>query len=1523
MKITLYLNDRMIEFFLPPQVSGSYSFDENPEEETKLINVESRNNVWTLYSTPEISIFYDNNLVDEVPLVCYTYIRLKRNNQDYLISVEPTKENLETYSYNQNSKIIIGNNSQCTITFPCDYVKDSLFQIQNNNGQLVLTSQSQLFLYHNNVSISQPQEIINFGDKINLLNFRIIVLSQMIILNNPNQIVNVNMQSSLTRKLEIQQDDYKNIEIKDEELYKKDEYFTKSPRMRRIIEEKTIKLDAPPKLKDGDKLPLILTIGPMLSMGVTSAMMLLNTIMQISNNQTTIQRSWPQVVSGSVMLLTALVWPLLTKAYNKHLDRENNKKMYNKYIEYLNEKKIDLEKEKIHQKSILTENLITSIGALKIINNKSNNFWDKRKDQDDFLEVRVGIGKVPLKVKIEYPEEGFTIEESELRKASDAMIEEYKYIENVPVSYSFYDKYLTAILGKTEKCQDFVDNVLVQVMTYYCYDELKIILFTDDSKASHWKYLKYSNYCLSDDKSVRYFTTNNEDAKNLCDYLSVELNQRLTLEDAPGSNFSPYYLIICENYKDVKKHNFFKTLTELNKNVGYSTIIIDRSLSNLPSKCVNFINLSDGMSGILKNSYENQEVIEFKDEIENKINMMEITRILSNIPVEIEKASSHLPNAINFLEMEKIGKVEQLNIFNRWNTNDSTASLKAEVGVDEDGNLMYLDLHEKYHGPHGLIAGMTGSGKSEFIITYILSMAVNYSPDDVAFILIDYKGGGLAFAFENKISNIMLPHLAGTITNLDKAEMDRTLVSIDSEVKRRQAVFNEARDQLGESTIDIYKYQKFYHEGKLKEPIPHLFLIADEFAELKSQQPDFMDNLISVARIGRSLGVHLILATQKPSGVVNDQIWSNTKFRVCLKVQDESDSKEMLKKPDAASLKQTGRFYLQVGFDEYFALGQSAWCGAKYYPSDKIQKQVDKSINFISNIGTIIKSIQASNSNGPKKEAQGEQLAAILNEIINVSNMVNKKARRLWLENIPETILVDNIEKKYNVMHTPYNVEATIGEFDAPELQEQGIVKYNYLQNGNTIIYGVDGSEKEKLLTTLIYSTTKYHTAEEINLYIMDYGSESLRCIMTLPQIGGMVFTGEDEKYSNLIKLIAEEQKKRKKLFIKYGGEYKNYIKNSPDKLPLKVIIINNYDSLYESRPEVLDEIPELLRDSTRYGIVFILTANSSRSIHSKINQNCPNVYCLHLKDSSDYGSMFTVRTKLIPRDMFARGLYEEGGVVHEFQTASITETIEQQNDFLTSFIENVSKNNKGKAIPIPSLPNHVSFEDISSKITNLSAIPYAISKDSLEVQTMNYTATLGSIISSNKIENTTNFIRSLIKVLTSIKGTITIVLDAHNNLVEDKSMIPNYYNDKFEEVFDVLNNFIDKQMQGVPPKEPNVVIILNGIHKILSKLDKTTKLETMIEKIKKYEKICVVLVEDNNKIKNYAYDEWFKSIFSQNDGLWIGKGMSEQSVFKYSNFSKEMTQDTKNDMGYIVQDGTAYLAKILDFYPSKEENDE
>ena len=395
-----------------------------------------------------------------------------------------------------------------------------------------------------------------------------------------------------------------------------------------------------------------------------------------------------------------------------------------------------------------------------------------------------------------------------------------------------------------------------------------------------------------------------------------------------------------------------------------------------------------------------------------------------------------------------------------------------------------------------------------------LAMAINYSPEEVSFILIDYKGGGLVGAFENQKTGAVLPHLAGKITNLDKAEMKRTLVSIDSELRRRQQVFNDARDSLGESTIDIYKYQRLFREGKLTEPVSHLFIICDEFAELKSQQPEFMDNLISTARIGRSLGVHLILATQKPSGVVNDQIWSNTRFRVCLKVQDKSDSNEMIKVPDAAEIKQTGRFYLQVGYNEIFMLGQSGWTGAPYYPTELIKKDYDRSVSFINNVGEVIQSNENTTSK-KKVVAMGDELTATVKYIIDTAKKENIVARKMWLDKIPPVIFVNNLLKKYDVKPDKTDIKAIVGELDDPSNQKQELLTLSLTETGNTAIYSISGSDREQALKSIIYSTMCIYNSQDINWYIVDFGAESLRIFSKIPHIGDMVFNGEKEKLTN------------------------------------------------------------------------------------------------------------------------------------------------------------------------------------------------------------------------------------------------------------------------------------------------------------------------------------------------------------------------------------------------------------------------
>lgn len=282
--------------------------------------------------------------------------------------------------------------------------------------------------------------------------------------------------------------------------------------------------------------------------------------------------------------------------------------------------------------------------------------------------------------------------------------------------------------------------------------------------------------------------------------------------------------------------------------------------------------------------------------------------------------------------------------------------------------------------------------------------------------------------------------------------------------------------------------------------MPHLFVISDEFAELKSQQPDFMDELISTARIGRSLGVHLILATQKPSGVVNDQIWSNTKFRVCLKVQSKADSMDMLKRPEAAEIKETGRFYLQVGYNEYFALGQSAWCGADYFPQEEVQVQEDNSVEFLDRVGQTTLEVKPKNKLG---KAESKQLVAIVQYLSDLAKRERIEPRSLWLEPLKDRIELEELQNTF-YKKPDSGVTALVGMVDDPELQRQFPLVLNLQEYRNFLVVGSSGSGKTTFLRTLLYSLVKYYNPEEVNFYLMDFSGGALSAIAT-PRIAAPI----------------------------------------------------------------------------------------------------------------------------------------------------------------------------------------------------------------------------------------------------------------------------------------------------------------------------------------------------------------------------------------------------------------------------------
>ena len=725
-----------------------------------------------------------------------------------------------------------------------------------------------------------------------------------------------------------------------------------------IVKEKII-IDEPPELLDENRRPTFLILGSTIAMGVMTMASLLTTIQSIARGEASIIEIIVGVTSVIAMTLAMLIIPILEVKWDKKLSKRYEQKRQTRYKQYLKKKNNAINEIKEKQKQILYENFSPVDECIKIILSKNHRLWERKISDDDFLSVRIGRGKVPLDIEISYPQEKFSMVDDNLLMELNELIDNSSYIDDAPVTVSLCKNNVTALVQKNENFTNkYIKNLIVQLITFHNYEDLKMVFLLNENTSEEWQYVKLLPHIWDNSKQIRFFADNYDDMMELSNYLVEEMNNRnkTEVENKDKTTFSPHYLIITDCYEQIENLEIITNISNLNKNIGFSLLCITDDIYNLPSNCKTFIDVRNEKKGELVKSEKNL-ISETEINIEPLVTVFfeKIVEKIANIPIKMKKETLSLPNSFTFLDMYKVGNIDRLDIFNRWKKNDSTLTLKAPIGIDNNGAIIFLDAHEKFHGPHGLIAGSTGSGKSEFIITYILSLAINYHPDDVTFLLIDYKGGGLAGAFQK--NNIKLPHLVGTITNIDKQGLNRSLTSIQSELRRRQIIFNEARNMTDEGTIDIYKYQKLYHDGVVNEPIPHLFIICDEFAELKQQQVEFMDELVSVSRIGRSLGVHLILATQKPSGIVDDQIRSNSKFGICLKVQDTSDSQDVLLRPDAAFLKNAGQFYLRVGQNEYFTLGQSGYAGAPYIESDVPIERIDTSVEFISNIGLPIKRV--------------------------------------------------------------------------------------------------------------------------------------------------------------------------------------------------------------------------------------------------------------------------------------------------------------------------------------------------------------------------------------------------------------------------------------------------------------------------------------------------------------------------------------------------------------------------------------
>jgi S-DNA-T family DNA segregation ATPase FtsK/SpoIIIE len=729
--------------------------------------------------------------------------------------------------------------------------------------------------------------------------------------------------------------------------------------------------------------------------------------------------------------------------------------------------------------------------------------------------------------------------------------------------------------------------------------------------------------------------------------------------------------------------------------------------------------------------------------------------------------------------------------------------MAAPLGVKSGGETVYLDLHEKYHGPHGLVAGTTGSGKSEILQSYILSMATLFHPYEVGFIIIDFKGGGMVNQFRN------LPHLNGAITNIDDGEIERSLSSIKAELKKRQRLFAE------QDVNHIDDYIKLYKQGVAKTPLPHLILIVDEFAELKSEQPEFMKELISTARIGRSLGVHLILATQKPAGVVNDQIWSNSKFKLCLKVQNKNDSNEVLKSPLAAEIREPGRAYLQVGNNEIFQLFQSAYSGAPI-PNTALENRKAFKLSKVNLYGAREVIFEQ------KKQVDDNSISQLDAIVDYISEYCGKKhierLPNLCLpaleENIPYGLLRYTNESK--------DICVPIGVYDDPENQYQGVMDVNFSQ-GNIFVIGSSQMGKTNMLQTMIRGIAERYTSDEVHLYILDFASMILKNFESLKHVGGVIVSTDEEKLSAFFKMMQQELVRRRDILSNLGlSSYSAYRDSGKTDMPQIIIMIDNVNAFRELYYSMEDKLTKLVREGSTVGICIVITTRQSSGLGYKYLSNFPKRFALYCNDSGEYTSVIEkCRKSLKPiagRCLLTieKDIYY-GQIYLAYPAEKEIERVKEIHDFINK-INN--KDNGSCAVRIPVMPSVVNADTIRNILhedLKPYRIPVGVNYDNLDVDVMNLKQFQMLGIGGDDNNGRESYVKYIIKTLIDNNENAPInihLIDDNRKALEKFSKTVATYSTDSNKVIDIVQevySVVEKRKENFAEDAPMECIIINN----------------------------------------------------------------------------------------------------------------
>lgn len=1034
------------------------------------------------------------------------------------------------------------------------------------------------------------------------------------------------------------------LEFRKRRCMSQSDYFSRPPRIQPEMPVGEVEIPNPPTASSN-----------MGQLGLLSVFVPLVTILGYSLIATRGGRMIFILPMGLAAVLTSTVGFLNWK---RHQENERRKQEnYELTLKNLREQMIEAHEQ---QRQVHTHNAPDPRSLLKMVETLDPRLWERRATDPDFGAIRLGLGKLPSSVAFKAPSANNF--DAPLLPHALKLARDYAFVQNVPITLSLRQAHTMGIIGKDHAAAlDFARSILVHLAALHAPTDVRLFVIGDSSAANQWNWARWLPHCTTSREQQNLgeqvcFTPS--EFPKFWSQLQDELERREVKRKAGNAPTVAHPLLVvlvdmfqtgdaASPIQEVVAETAMNTLLNYGKELGAAALFLVPKTEAVPSECKAVLRVESGEQATYFSYAETGTNSMRYHGIIDRIDIRaadQFSRRLAPLYVRTTYGSN-LPLTLSLLDLEGSEILETDHILQRWRESRqrTTGWPAVTLGRSSGNKPRTLVFSTDHDGVHGLVAGTTGTGKSELLMSLIIGLAARYDPTIVNFVLVDYKGGTAFEAFRR------MPHTVDVITNLQGYAGVRMFTAVRAELNRRSQLITDA------GVKDIVEYRQYgFHE---RTPLPHLFIIIDEFAEMIRERPEFRGQIDSIARLGRALGVHLILATQRPSGVVSDQIRANMKFRICLRVETVDDSRELLNRADAAFLPPNipGRAYLQVG-NEGVDLIQVARVGG-VYQGPKVQ--TEQPIVWLNRQQ---KAAAAQATEPAATETLASVLVRLMCQVADENDEVVKLTKP-WPDPLPDYLALrslvpavdDWIDKQgrwYGADWTQPVFRAPIGLLDNMNQAEQPRLNVD-LAAGHSAVIGASGWGKTSLLRSIVTALAATYSPAELNIYCLDFGGRGLAVFEHLPHVGAIITPTEPERVQRLFRKLETLVEARKLLFsqaqVSNIAEYNARTGN--EELPALLLLVENFAEFRENFDDELNNLASLLREARAYGVYVVITADQVSSIPPKIYGMFTERLALRLADTAEYASVVGRSVEELP-EVPGRGYVYRERQALQFQAA-------------------------------------------------------------------------------------------------------------------------------------------------------------------------------------------------------------------------------------------------------------------------------